>query len=295
MEDLMVRSMTGYGKGEASFKNGSIIVEVRTVNHRFINFSTRLPQEIKALQHDVEKEIRKYIRRGSVNTVVSFDSEYRARHIGLNRAYLKKLYDELVEFSRQNNIPGTVNMSSLLEVPEAIIETDAELEIDEISGALNQALKEALEQCVQMRVREGEELRDDILKRMENVKSFVSEIEKKAPGAAENYFEEAKKRVEELLRNTEVDETRWLNEVAVMAEKLDFSEELTRMNSHIRQFEKEIGENEEAAKKLKFILQEIHREANTLGSKASDIAVINQCLNIKESIEKIREQAANLE
>ncbi|MFO7916114.1 MAG: YicC/YloC family endoribonuclease [Candidatus Krumholzibacteriales bacterium] len=291
----MVRSMTGYGKGEAEFQNGSIMVEVRTVNHRFINFSTKLPREIKPLQQDIESRIREVIKRGSVNTVVSFDSDYRAGHIGLNRIYLNKLYRELIEFSSENGIPGTIDMSSLLQVPEAIIENEAEIPIDELSKAVGEALEQALQMCVKMRTAEGEELKGDILEKMQTVKGSLEEIESRADGAAEEYFEQARKRVADLLKDTEVDEGRWLNEVAIMAEKMDFSEELARMKSHITQFEKEIEEKEEAAKKLKFLLQEMHREANTLGSKASDVEIINQSLNIKESIEKIREQVANLE
>ena len=291
----MVRSMTGYGKGEAKFQNGSIMVEVRTVNHRFINFSTKLPQEMKPLQQNIESRIREAIKRGSVNTVVSFDSEYRARHIGLNRTYLKKLYRELIEFSSENSIPGTIDMSSLLEVPEAIIEEEAEIPMDELSGAVGRALSEALRMCVKMRTAEGEELKGDILEKMERVKGSLEDIEGRVEDAAREYFEQARKRVADLLRDTEVDEARWLNEVAIMAEKMDFSEELARMKSHIAQFEKEIEEKDEAAKKLKFLLQEMHREANTLGSKATDVDIINQSLNIKESIEKIREHVANLE
>jgi len=291
----MARSMTGYGKGEARFQNGSIMVEVRTVNHRFINFSTKLPQEMKPLQQDIESRIREVIKRGSVNTVVSFDSEYRARHIGLNRTYLKKLYRELIEFSSENGIPGTIDMSSLLEVPEAIIEEEAEIPMEELSGAVDRALSEALRMCVKMRTAEGEELKVDILEKMERVKGSLEDIEGRVEGAAREYFEQARKRVADLLRDTEVDEARWLNEVAIMAEKMDFSEELARMKSHIAQFEKEIEEKAESAKKLKFLLQEMHREANTLGSKATDVDIINQSLNIKESIEKIREQVANLE
>jgi len=291
----MVKSMTGYGKGKAEFENGAITVEVRTVNHRFINFSTRLPQEIKALQHDIEKEIRDVIKRGSVNTVVTFDSEFRARHVTLNRTYLRKLYGELAEFSSENNIPGDIDINALLGVPDAVIEDDTELPMDDITAAVMKALIEALEMCVHMRAREGKVLKEDILIKMGGVKSSLEAIEDRAPGAAEQYFLETRKRVEELLGDTELDESRWLNEVALMAEKMDFSEELTRMKSHIAQFENDIEEKEEAAKKLKFLLQEIHREANTLGSKTTDIDIINQCMNIKESIEKIREQAANLE
>lgn len=291
----MVRSMTGYGKGEARFQNGSIMVEVRTVNHRFINFSTKLPQEMKPLQQDIESRIREHIKRGSVNTVVSFDSEYRARHIGLNRTYLKKLYRELIEFSSENGIPGTIDMSSLLEVPEAIIEEESEIPMEELSAAVDRALSEALRMCVKMRTAEGEELKGDILEKMESVKGSLEDIEGRVDGAAREYFEQARKRVADLLRDTEVDEARWLNEVAIMAEKMDFSEELARMKSHIAQFEKEIEEKAESARKLKFLLQEMHREANTLGSKATDVDIINQSLNIRESIEKIREQVANLE
>jgi uncharacterized protein (TIGR00255 family) len=291
----MVRSMTGYGKGEAEFEGGSITVEVRTVNHRFMNFSTRLPHEIKALQHEIEKDIREVIKRGSVTTSVTFDSKYRAGNVALNTAYLESLYQELARFRKEHGIPGEIDINSLLNLPEAVVESEPELPLDEVSGALKKALGEALEQCVRMRTREGEDLREDILGRMNKVRRKVEEITERAEGAAESYFAEAKKKVGELLRDTDIDDSRWLNEVAIMAEKMDFAEELTRMQAHIGQFEKEISEKEEAAKKLKFLLQEIHREANTMGSKASDIKIINRCLDIKEGVEKIREQVANLE
>lgn len=291
----MVRSMTGYGRGEEEFETGSIIVEVRTVNHRFINFSTKLPQEIKPLQNDIEKQVREVIKRGSVNTVISFDYEYRARHSGINREYMSALYNDLTEFASEHGIPGSLDINTLLSVPEAVIETEPESSLEEIGEAVSKALSLALEKCVRMREKEGENLKNDILLKIERAKAAVSEIERAAPKASEEYFEEARKRVEESLGDIDLDEKRWLNELAILAEKKDFSEELARMKSHIKQFEHDIENREEAARKLNFILQELHREANTLGNKSSDIDIINRCMIIKEEVEKIKEQVQNLE
>jgi uncharacterized protein (TIGR00255 family) len=287
--------MTGYGRGKFEIDGGAMMAEIRTVNHRFIDFSTKLPPGMNQYQNYVEKIIRAKIKRGRVYVKLSFDSNFVSRHSGINKNLLKGLYREINEFASSEGIPGEIDIATLISCPDAFNSTESEIPSGKIKDALRESLSEALSGCVLMREKEGSILKRDIEGNLKKVGKFVEVIKRSAPAAIKAVSLRSKKRVKEILGGEKMDEKRWLTEVAIMADKADFSEELVRLDSHITQFGNELEKGGQVAKKLTFILQEIHREVTTLGNKASDAKIINKCLNIKENTERMREQVQNLE
>jgi len=291
----MVFSMTGFGRGESQIGGGHMIAEIRTVNHRFLDFSTKLPAEMSRYQDYIEKLVRKRISRGHVYIKVSFDSSFQAEHRGVNEKYLARIYGDLQDFASRRGIRGEIDLNALLALPEALISDEAEVPERRMKKAIRESVGSALEECVEMRAREGKTLEKDISSNLGKIRKAVARIEKRAPAAIKKSFKRSRDRVKKMLDKAGLDDNRWMTEVAIMSDKADFSEELVRLASHIDLFQKELQKGGEVAKKLTFILQEIHREVTTLGNKSSDTRIIRECLNIKEGTEKIREQAQNLE
>ncbi len=291
----MIFSMTGFGRGESQIGSGHMIAEIRTVNHRFLDFSTKLPVEMTQYQDYIEKLARKRISRGHVYIKVSFDSSFQAEHKGVNEKYLAKIYQDLQDFASRRGIRGEIDLNALLNLPDAFVSEDAEVPERKMKKAIRESVGGALERCVEMRAREGKTLEKDIASNLVKIRKAVAKIDKRAPAAIKRSFGKTRDRVKKMLDQAKLDDSRWLTEVAIMSDKADFSEELVRLSSHIDLFEKELERGGDVAKKMTFILQEIHREVTTLGNKSSDTRIIRECLNIKEGTEKIREQAQNLE
>lgn len=291
----MVTSMTGFGKGSAGIGSGEVSVEIRTVNHRYIDFSIRMPRILGEYEKDVEKTLRRKISRGHVYVTVSFDKDFEIDNFEINYDFLKKTYLKLSEFARKEGIPCEVDISTLLSLPEAFSNKSESIPDAKIKTAVDKALSAAIERCVAMRVNEGEALKADIEDRLAAIGVIAADIEKKAPAAKKRSVSRAKKRLEQIMSGVEIDNGRWAMEAAVMADRADFSEELVRLKSHLEQFGRILKKGGEVSKKLTFLLQEIHREATTMGNKATDSAIIRDCLSIKEKGEKIREQIQNLE
>lgn len=291
----MVTSMTGFGKGSAAIGNGEVSVEIRTVNHRYVEFSIRMPRILGEFEKDIEKTLRKKITRGHVYVTVSFDKEFEIDNFEINTEFLKKTYGRLKEFAAGEGIPGQVDINTLLSLPEVFTNKSESIPDAVIKSAVDKALAAAIDRCVAMRSSEGEALKKDIGENLDSIGTLASGIEKRAPAAKKRAISRARKRLEQIMEGTGIDNDRWAMEAALLADRADFSEELVRMKSHLDQFGKILKKGGEVSKKLTFLLQEIHREATTMGNKATDPAIIRDCLSIKEKGEKIREQIQNLE
>ncbi len=291
----MIYSMTGYGRGKADIDCGAIMTEIRTVNHRFIDFSIKLPNGMNQYQSFVEKIVRTKIRRGRVYIKLSLDSNFVARHSGINKTLLKGFYREINEFASAEGIPGEVDIATLLSFPDAFGSTEPGIPCGKIKKAVKESVDKALDECVRMREKEGSILQGDMDRNLKKIGKSIDGIKKIAPEAIKKVFSRSKKRIKKMLSGSKIDEKRWLTEIAIMSDKADFSEELVRLDSHVVQFGHELEKGGQVAKKLTFILQEIHREVTTMGNKASDTKIINKCMNIKEYTERIREQVQNLE
>ena len=291
----MVYSMTGYGKGEVRSGAGAVTVEVRTVNHRFIDFSIRLPRSLNGYEKEIEKIVRGAVKRGHIYVTVAFDRSVESESIAINKELLRRAYRNLSDFAIEEGIPGRVDIGTLLTLPDVFTNGLEEALPESIWGSVQEALMIALERCITMRGDEGNELARDIMRRLAVLDKSVARIEKKAPIALKRALARAKDRLRQLMDGKRIDENRWLMEAALMAERTDFSEELVRIKSHIAQLATVLEKGDEVSKSLTFLLQEIHREATTMANKAADASIIRECLSLKEGAEKIREQVQNLE
>ena len=291
----MVYSMTGYGKGEVRSGAGAVTVEVRTVNHRFIDFSIRLPRSLNGYEKEIEKIVRGAIKRGHVYVTVTFDKSVENESIAINKELLRRAYRNLSDFAIEEGIPGRVDIGTLLTLPDVFTNGLSEALPESLWASVREALMIALERCTTMRSDEGEALARDIMRRLAGLDKSVARIEKKAPLALKRALARAKDRLRQLMDGKKIDENRWLMEAALMAERTDFSEEFVRIKSHVAQFTTVIEKGDEVSKSLTFLLQEIHREATTMANKAADASIIRECLSLKEGAEKIREQVQNLE
>jgi len=291
----MVYSMTGYGKGEARSGDGAVTVEVRTVNHRYIDFSIRLPRSLNGYEKEIEKIVRGAVKRGHVYVTVSFDKSVETESVGINRDLLRRVYRMLSDFAIEEGIPGRVDIGALLAIPDVFTNSLDETLPEGLWASVREALEIALERCMAMRSNEGAELARDVMRRLAFLEKSVARIEKKAPAALKRALARAKDRLRQLMDGNKIDENRWLMEATLTAERTDFSEELVRIKSHLVQFRAVAEKGDEVSKSLTFLLQEIHREATTMANKAADASIIRECLSLKEGVEKIREQVQNLE
>jgi len=287
--------MTGYGQGEATGDGTTIISEVRSVNHRFLDFSLKLPRHLQHRERDVKELVKSRLARGRVYVTVTVESD-RTRDGAVIDADLMAAYlDKLRAFADGHGLAGDVSIDTLVQLPEVVANSDTPGNDDAMWELLQTSLKKALEANHSMRAEEGKAIEKDLTARMKTMDTVVTEIEKLAPNISKKHAESFRKRVEQLLGDVGVDEDRLVTEIALMADRLDVTEELTRLRSHESQFNKTIALGGEISKKLTYLLQEMHREASTIGAKASDSEVIQHVVVLKEETEKIREQVQNVE
>jgi uncharacterized protein (TIGR00255 family) len=291
----MIYSMTGFGRGEAKIGDGTVSVEIRSVNHRFIDLSIRVPRSISGFEREIERTVRRKMHRGHIYVTVSFDRAFESKMPAVNREFLRQAHGELQAFADEEGIPGKVDINTLLALHEAFTNESEEALSADSWPVVRRALRDALDRCMEMRADEGAELRKDIAGRLAAIEKIAARIERNAPGALKRTLAKAQKRLKNLIADASIEKSRWMVEAAVIAERADFSEELVRLKSHLRQFGVVLGKGGEVSKKLTFLLQEIHREATTMGNKATESNIIRDCLSIKEAVEKIREQIQNIE
>jgi uncharacterized protein (TIGR00255 family) len=260
-----------------------------------MDFAIRLPRPLNGYEKEIEKIVRGSLKRGHIYVTVAFDHPVEAESVAINKAYLRKAYRALNDFAIEEGIPGRIDIGTLLGLPDIFANNLDAAVPEKLWECAREALGVAIERCNEMRRIEGEELARDTMRRLGALDKSVARIEKKAPLALKRSLARAKERLAQLLAGHKIDENRWLMEAALTAERTDFSEELVRIKSHLAQFRTVIDKGDEVSKGLTFLLQEIHREATTMANKASDAAIIRECLSLKEGIEKIREQVQNLE
>jgi uncharacterized protein (TIGR00255 family) len=287
--------MTGFGQGEASDKTHTASVEIRTVNHRFLDYAFKLPRVLNARERDIKERIRKRLTRGRVYVTILVESEAAERNVKINTPVLELYLKLLTEFQRDKNIGGEIDINTLVQLPDAVKTNEEDNDIQTLWPLVEEALDAAVEQCRQMRITEGRALEKDLTDRLKLIDRTVGAIEQLVPGVTKRHAETLRQRVEQLVGDATVDEDRLTTELAIMADRLDVTEEITRLRSHIDQFDKTIKKGGEVSKKLTYLLQEMHREASTIGAKASDSEVIQRVVALKEETEKLREQVQNLE
>jgi len=289
-------SMTGYGKGEYAEGGLELTCEIKTVNNRYLDVSVKAPRIFAAYEDVIRGIIRKKLTRGHADVFVSVkDKRERPTAFSVDLA-LAGSYIAAANALMQAHpeLPNDLTLSSVLRYPDVLKQEDTQALDEELTSALNIALNGALDKLNEMRLVEGEKLKEDMLSRVKTIEGLVEEISTRAPMIAAEYREKLTNRVKEYLDGTQIDEGRLLTEVAVFTDKSNIDEELTRLRSHIEQF-RSICEEGVVGRKLDFLVQEFNREANTTCSKSNDVTITRAGLALKNEIEKIREQVQNLE
>lgn len=293
----MLMSMTGFGRGESSDDTYNFTVEVKSLNHRYNDIIIKMPKHINYMEQNINKMIRKRVRRGRVEVYI--DLKYiNDNNVNVNVDIpLATAYKEALENMRDNlNIDEDININHIIKMPEIVKTERKKDDENKIWSCLKEALDEALNNLTDMRCKEGEQIFNDITKKTMNIKNIIEEIEKRAPIVVEEYREKLEKRVGELLKNQyELDENKLANEVVFFADKISIDEEVVRLYSHVDQLFGCLNSNESVGRKLDFLIQEMNREINTIGSKSSDIAISRLVVDFKSELEKIREQIQNVE
>lgn len=293
----MIRSMTGYGKGILEIESRQYQIEIKSVNHRYSDISIKIPRTLSYLEENIKKQISEKIKRGKIDVFVTFENNSQeGKQIKINKEIAKIYIKELKELAQEENILSNIEVIDISKFPDVLtIKTD---ENDEkIKNEIIQVTQEAIKQIIKMKETEGEKISKDLLKRLEKIEHTVEEISKKSTGLIEEYVVKLEKRIKEILQTEEIDKSRLAQEVVIYADKCSVEEEITRLKSHIYQFKNLIidNESETIGKKLDFIIQEMNRETNTIGSKANNLEITNAVIDIKTELEDIREQIQNIE
>ncbi len=287
-------SMTGYGKAE--YENGGIelSVELKSVNNRVFDFNLKSPRAFIALEDAIRKTVMQYISRGRIDLFINFsDRRENENALTLDENRALAYFNSAKILAEKTGLKNDCTVTFLLKCPDVLTD-DNSLDTEELKDALISTVKNACENFNEMRRIEGEKLCNDMLYRMDTIESIVNKIKERAPFVAEEYREKLKNRITEVLKDVNFDETRLLNEVACYTDKVNIDEEITRLFSHVSQF-KSILKTKGSGKKLDFLMQEFNREANTICSKSNDLKVTGFGLELKNEIEKVREQVQNLE
>ncbi len=292
----MTNSMTGFGRGEAESDNIKYTVEVKTVNHRFLDISVKLPQFAYSLEDKIESLLKEYISRGKVDILVTI----KAKNIsGKKYIYDKDALSYYINVSKEiENIYENVKSSSiyeLLRLPGVIIEEDTNTSSEEMWKYLKKASKDAFSMLLASRKNEGERLKNDIEKKLVKLKELADVLSKNEPIVVEKYREKLKENLAKFIESSAIDENRIAAEVVLFSDKICIDEEIVRLNSHLSELKECFSKDEPIGRKMDFIIQELNREANTILSKSTDILSSNVGIEMKTLIEKVREQVQNLE
>ncbi|MDP2921346.1 MAG: YicC/YloC family endoribonuclease [Candidatus Omnitrophota bacterium] len=292
----MIKSMTGFGKGEAKNKLGVFTAEIRAVNHRYFDFSAKTPSSIMPLEDRIKELLRKDIKRGKVNLFLSHRaSEKNGAAITLDKKAIDKYKKILGEIKKRAGIKEEIGLSHILSFSDVIVHSEEDIDVEGVWASVKEAVAGAARECNKMRAEEGKALYKDFSARLESISGYIDDVSKLAPSVVIEYKNKLDSRIKDIVKDKAIDEARLETELALFARQCDVSEEITRFKSHIDGFKKAIESGDEAGRKLDFILQELNREVNTLGAKANDIKISRLVINIKSELEKMREQAQNVE
>lgn len=292
----MIKSMTGFGRYEAVQKDRKFTVEMKSVNHRYLDVNIKLPRKLNFFESSIRSELKKYISRGKVDIFITYE-DFSGGDSGVR--YNRELAAEYLQYLRQMaqefGLEDDVRVSTLSRYPDIFSMEETDGDEEELWRGLQCAVDGAAEMFVQTRITEGEHLKKDLTEKLEGMLKLVGFLEQRAPRIISEYRQNLKEKVEELLGDAQVDEGRLLTEVTIFADKVCIDEELVRLHSHIETTLKTLREGGSIGRKLDFIAQEMNREANTILSKTSDLETSDCAIELKTEIEKVREQIQNIE
>lgn len=292
----MLKSMTGYGRAQKVLNGRDILVEIRSVNHRYYEYSSRIPRTYNYIDEKLKTLLKTSVSRGKVEVAVTINNiEAKDTEIAVNMTVAEGYVNALRGVSEQLGLADDLTLSKLIKLPDIFNIQKTPDDEEKIWNDISQVTTEALNRFVSMREIEGERLKADVTSKADGILTMVSEVEKLSPVTVENYRNRLYKKLSEILESKDIDEQRILTEAAVFSEKIAVDEETVRLRSHISQLVSMLESDEAVGRKLDFIVQEMNREVNTIGSKAQDLSITKLVVDMKAEIEKIREQIQNIE
>lgn len=292
----MIRSMTGFGQKQAPWQDGSVTIEVRSVNHRFLEVACRLPRHLHALEEPFKKAVQQRCARGRVDLTVSIQGgKGRGGVINLDQALAKQYHQALRRLKTSLKLAGPIDVALISGLRDVLTVSDQPLEDPQLATLVRKLAEEALNELQEMRKREGMTLAKDIQRRIHILKDHRAAVAERAPAVIDENFERMKQRLEKLMQADPPDVPRLHQELAMYADRGDITEEIVRLDSHMLQFGEQLKRAESVGKTLEFLLQEMGREVNTIGSKANDAVIAGHVVQMKAELERIREQVQNVE
>ncbi len=292
----MIRSMTGFGRSQISVEGYNVTVEIRSVNHRYFELYTKIPRTYSFLEEKVKSLLQTGISRGKVECSVQIEATAdESVIVSVNEPLAKGYINALNDLSESFGLSNDATALSIARFSDVLSITKSPVDEDELWEKVKPAVSGALQGFIEMREAEGVKLSQDVLSRADTILDNVSYIEERSPETVKQYSEKLLERMKSILGDTQIDESRILTEAAIYADKVAVAEETVRLRSHIDQLREMLASSEAIGRKLDFLVQEINREANTIGSKAQDVDIARRVIDIKAEVEKIREQIQNIE
>ena len=292
----MVKSMTGYGRGEAVLNGRSITVEVRSVNNRYLDCSVKMPRLYIFAEDSIKSRVQNSITRGKVDVFVTIDNiQGEQVVISVNQSVADSYYNALINLKERYELRDDISVSLLSRFQDVLLVEKSQEDVEAVAQDICTVLDAALADFTTMRQREGEKLAEDIRSRAATILQLLGNVETRSPQTVSEYRAKLQTRMQEVLANTQIDDSRILTEAAIFADKVAVDEETVRLHSHLDQLEEMLNSGVPVGRKLDFLIQEFNREANTIGSKCTDLEISKYVVDIKAEIEKIREQVQNVE
>ena len=292
----MVRSMTGYGKGIAENSDARVTIEMKSVNHRYLDLNIKLPKKLNFLESTIRNKISESVFRGKVDVYITLNEHSDACYqVSINDAIAQKYYDSISAMADKLGIDNDMKASSISRLPDVIELEEMEADEDSLKTLVLEALDACVAQFVDSRIAEGNRLESDLIAKMDEMLVLVDRLEARSPQIIEEYRTRLKTKVSELLEDTHIDEARVAQEVVIYSDKICIDEEMVRLKSHVSETRGVFDLDKEVGRKLDFLAQELNREANTILSKSTDVEIADIGITLKTLIEKVREQIQNIE
>ncbi len=292
----MIKSMTGYGKSILEINARKYQVEIKSLNHRYLDISIRMPKQLSYLEETIKQQISSKISRGKIDVFISWENNsIEGRTIKINTALAKAYIEELRKLAEEENLSDNIEVNDIARYPDVLIVQENQ-EDETIKNEIIEVVNKAVNNLVEMKQNEGIKIAEDLQKRLDYIQEEVNKVKEFSTGLINEYIVKLEERIKELLpNNQEIDKNRLMQEIVIYADKCSIEEEVTRLNSHIGQFKEFLKSDETVGKKLDFIIQEMNRETNTIGSKSNNLNITNGVIDMKTEIENLREQVQNIE
>ena len=292
----MLKSMTGFGRAKLEKNNRIYSIEIKSINHKYTDISIKMPRALSYLEEEIKKQITSSISRGKIDVFITFENySDEGKEIIINKELFKKYVEEFKIIAEENNLSMDIPVTEITKLPDVLNLKNTDDNEDIIASELKECLAEAIKNFVNMRKTEGERIKEDIENRLSRINEIVEKISRLSTGLVEDYVVKLEERIKTILKTDVIDQSRLAMETVIYADKCSIEEELTRLKSHINQFNSILKEEKPIGKKIDFLIQEMNREINTAGSKSGSLEITNLVVDTKTELEDIREQIQNIE